>query len=572
MLRRLATRRLGLEPGALAHLVARGDTSNRAGTRASSSGSARPSARVVVVGAVQTQAAFELSRGDGAAELHVDAARLSAQLAALRFDAKPGSVRIVAPDTNVGADSDRPLVCVVGLGSPSSTNQTQPATATSTTTSTASIANAASINANTNAINNANTVRTAAAAAVKAVRALDPTTPFDIAFGPLNALFAKPAAEAALLTAYHYSVNKTKKSADLSLRLLDTTNSDANAAWHEGLILAAAQNSARLLMETPANLLTPSLFAVRAKELLLSTNNKNIQVNIQDQKWIEHQKMLSFLSVGRGSAEPPKFLEIKYEGNKETNNKFPLALVGKGVTFDSGGISIKPSASMADMKGDMGGAAVVVGAIEAIAALNLPINIIACIPLTENMPSGTATKPGDVVIARNGKSIEIDNTDAEGRLILADAISYVCDTYSPAALVELSTLTGAIDVALGYPYAGVFTTSDALWHNLHGAARLAGEGFWRMPMDSDAYLPMIKSNVADLKNVGGRSAGSCTAAVFLQEFVGRGVEFAHIDIAGVMKQTGSHGILARGMTGRPVRALVEFAKNIVLNGSKNRII
>ncbi|KAJ3059666.1 hypothetical protein HDU99_006252 [Rhizoclosmatium hyalinum] len=215
---------------------------------------------------------------------------------------------------------------------------------------------------------------------------------------------------------------------------------------------------------------------------------------------------------------------------------------------------------MALMKGDMGGAAVVVGAIEAIAKLGLPINVVACIPLTENMPSGTATKPGDVVFAMNGKSIEVDNTDAEGRLILADAINYTCKTFKPKKLVEFSTLTGAIDVALGYPYAGVFTQSDSLWKGLESASKTAGDGLWRMPMDVDAYKPQIKSDVADLKNVGGRSAGSCTAAVFLQEFVEEGVEFAHIDIAGVMKQSGSYGILPKGMTGRPVRAIVEYVK------------
>ncbi|KAI9335272.1 peptidase M17, leucyl aminopeptidase, partial [Obelidium mucronatum] len=353
-------------------------------------------------------------------------------------------------------------------------------------------------------------------------------------------------AEGAVLAAFKYAENKAQKTQQIApLIYAPGAAVDTVEAWREGVVLGMAQNTARHLMETPANLLTPTLFADRAT--LLLQRLQGVSLAVHEQPWIESQKMGSFLSVARGSAEPPRFLEIKYQGSPDSSD-YPIALVGKGVTFDTGGISIKPSNDMALMKGDMGGAAVVVGAMEAIAKLQLPINVVACIPLTENMPSGTATKPGDVVIAMNGKSIEVDNTDAEGRLILADAINYTCKTYTPKSLVELSTLTGAMDVALGYPYAGVFTTSDELWNSLKEAGDVSGEGLWRMPMDVEAYKPQIKSDVADLKNVGGRSAGSITAAIFLQEFVEKGVEFAHIDIAGVMKQTGTTGILSRGMT------------------------
>jgi aminopeptidase len=263
------------------------------------------------------------------------------------------------------------------------------------------------------------------------------------------------------------------------------------------------------------------------------------------------------------------------------------------LNFFSGGISIKPSQNMGMMKGDMGGAATVASAMWGIAYLNLPLNVVAGIPLCENMPSGRATKPGDVVISMSGKTIEVDNTDAEGRLILADALTYISKTHQPHTLIDLATLTGAMDVALGEAYAGVFSTSDSLWSELNQAGEEAYEAFWRMPLHS-VYLPQITTNtVADLINTGGRSAGSCTAAVFLREFV-HGIErddgfaqaegeasteagtplqspeglkagsvrYAHIDIAGVMHTSSNSGYYAKGMTGRPTRALIEFAKKL----------
>ncbi|KAJ3005663.1 UNVERIFIED_CONTAM: bleomycin hydrolase [Siphonaria sp. JEL0065] len=470
----------------------------------------------LVLGAVQTGTGFTVSApGFSAPAL----ATVEAQLQTLRFTAKANETRTVAVENQ--------SVCVVGLGD-------KPTELTA---------------------------RSAASKATTALRALTKQKvddPFRFAIQPL-AGFSKATAEGALLAAFKYTENiKDKPQQLVPIVYAPNASVDTVNAWQEGLVLATAQNTARYLMETPSNFLTPTLFAQHAQSLL--GNLSNVTVTVRDQPWIESEKMGSFLSVARGSAEPPKFLEIAYKGNKSDSDSFPVGLVGKGVTFDTGGISIKPSNDMSLMKGDMGGAAVVLGAMEAIAKLHLKINVVACIPLTENMPSGTATKPGDVVIARNGKSIEVDNTDAEGRLILADAIHYTCQTHTPNVLIELSTLTGAMDVALGYPYAGVFTTSDALWSDLQQAGSTAGEGLWRMPMDVESYKPQIKSDVADLKNVGGRSAGSITAAVFLQEFVEEGVQYAHIDIAGVMKQTGSTGILPRGMTGRPLRAIVEYVK------------
>jgi aminopeptidase len=223
--------------------------------------------------------------------------------------------------------------------------------------------------------------------------------------------------------------------------------------------------------------------------------------------------------------EPLKFLELHYNGGDKGGK--PLVLVGKGVTFDSGGISIKPSAAMAEMKGDMGGAACVFSSLWAINKLELKINVICLIPLTENMPSGKATKPGDVVKAGNGLTIEVDNTDAEGRLILCDALHYGT-SFDPIAIVEMSTLTGAMVVALGECYAGVFTKSDFLAERLLKAGKAVDDEFWRMPM-CDSYKPQLDSQVADLKNVGGKEGGSCTAAIFLQQFVGD-YPYAHLGI------------------------------------------
>lgn len=319
-------------------------------------------------------------------------------------------------------------------------------------------------------------------------------------------------------------------------------------------VIDLAQNLARDLMNTPANLMTPTIFSLKAAELLAKM--PNVTVKIHDKSWAEKQSMNAFLSVARGSSEPLQFLEIIYQGSNPLEK--PVALVGKGVTFDSGGISIKPSAGMSLMKADMGGAAVVLAALRAIVLKSLPINVVVGIPLTENMPSGSATKPGDVVVARNGVSIEIDNTDAEGRLILADAINYIGETHNPQAVVELSTLTGAMDVALGPGFAGVFTKSDKLWNELNEAGLKAGDPFWRMPMD-DVYESLIKSQVADLKNAGPRSAGACTAAIFLQNFAYPNIPYAHIDIAGVMEE--KKGVLA-GLTGRPVRSIIEYVESL----------
>jgi cytosol aminopeptidase len=270
--------------------------------------------------------------------------------------------------------------------------------------------------------------------------------------------------------------------------------------WETGKHYAQAQNLARTWMETPANHLTPTKLAEEAGDIF--GRFENCTFKAFDLTWIKEKKMNAFLSVTKGSAEAPKFLDIVYKG-KPSSNEVDLALVGKGVTFDSGGISIKPSAGMAAMKADMGGAAVVLSALKAIVECKFPINIAVCVPLCENMPSGTATKPGDVVAASNGKTIEIDNTDAEGRLILADALVYAKEEHNPKKLIDVATLTGAMDVALGSAMAGVFTNKEDSFTSLRQVSLKTGDPLWLMPLHPQ-YSSQIKSEVADIRNVGGR--------------------------------------------------------------------
>ncbi|PPQ69986.1 hypothetical protein CVT26_013274 [Gymnopilus dilepis] len=338
--------------------------------------------------------------------------------------------------------------------------------------------------------------------------------------------------------------------------------------WERGTVYAQAQNLARTLMELPANMMTPTAFTERVKNEFEGI--PNVEIIVRDEVWAAEKNMNVFLSVTQGTSEPAKFLEIHYKGAANKDER-PLALVGKGITFDSGGISLKPGAGMKLMRGDMGGAATVVSSALAIAKLQLPINLVVSTPLTENMPGPSATKPGDIFYAMNGKSVEVDNTDAEGRLVLSDAIYYTATEYKPHTLIDVATLTGAMVIALGEVYSGVFATSDELWQQLHQAGEVEHDRFWRMPLD-DEFGPQIHSSNADLQNTGGRPAGSATAALFLKPFA-EGCEgkdgqeptmkWAHIDIAGSMEATRPGPYQEKGMTGRPVRALVEYVRRLV---------
>jgi leucyl aminopeptidase len=265
--------------------------------------------------------------------------------------------------------------------------------------------------------------------------------------------------------------------------------------------------------------------------------------------------MGSFLGVAQGSEQPPKFIVLRYRGGGPTH----LALVGKGITFDTGGISIKPAAGMEEMKGDMSGGAAVIAAMGAIARLKPAIDVTAIVPATENMPSGTAIKPGDVLRAMNGKTIEVINTDAEGRLILADALAYA-GRQQPSAIIDVATLTGAISIALGNVAMGAMTNSDALYGRVQRASEASGEKVWQLPM-YDEYKEQIKSDVADMKNTGGRGAGSITAAFFLKEFVDD-TPWVHLDMAGVDFYEKEKGVIVKGASGIPVRTLVHLALDL----------
>lgn len=367
---------------------------------------------------------------------------------------------------------------------------------------------------------------------------------------------AKSTAEGVVLGLYRFDELKT---IDVDkLKTLDeiTYVGDAEEEWIEGIELATGENHARRLAELPSNYATPTYVSEHAKELL--KNIENTEVEIHDEKWARKKNMGSFLSVADGSERPAKFLEMRYNGGSDEDK--PLVLVGKGITFDSGGISLKPSAGMGNMRGDMGGAAAVIGAMYAISKNKIPINVIGLTPLTENMPSGRATNPSDVVTASNGKTIQVDNTDAEGRLILADALVYA-ETFDPHTVIDLATLTGAIGVALGNVYMGAFTRSDDLWKEIEEAGLYSHERFWRMPLDK-LYKKQLKTPLADMNNVGGRAGGSCTAAMFLGEFIEM-ERWAHLDIAGVAWTNSVEDYQPKGMTGKPVRAIVALAEKFV---------
>nr|XP_033804608.1 cytosol aminopeptidase [Geotrypetes seraphini]XP_033804617.1 cytosol aminopeptidase [Geotrypetes seraphini] len=374
---------------------------------------------------------------------------------------------------------------------------------------------------------------------------------------------AQAAAEGAVLGLFEYNELKQKKKKPVAAQLY---GSEEKEAWQKGVLYAEGQNLARRLMEAPANHITPINFAELIEQKLREAGG-NVTVHIRSQSWIEKEQMGAFLSVAKGSDEPPVFLEIHYNGSSNTKEP-PLVLVGKGVTFDSGGISLKPSSGMDAMRGDMGGAATVCSTIVTAAALKLPMNIIGLAPLCENMPSGRANKPGDVVKAKNGKTIQVDNTDAEGRLLLADALCYAHKIDS-RAIVNAATLTGAMDVALGSAATGVFTNSSWLWTHLHEASIVTGDRVWRMPLFQHFSKQITESPLADLNNIGkySRSGGACTAAAFLKEFV-TVPHWAHLDIAGVMTNKNEVSYLRKGMSGRPTRTLVEFATRLSQDNQK----
>lgn len=406
-----------------------------------------------------------------------------------------------------------------------------------------------------NASRNMNTesLRSAIGAAVQALMADEQVDKIEID----NSVCAKTAAEASHLAIHRFDHLKTKKRLPPILSPCSLSSTNESTEWDEGSVMGKCQNFSRFLMEMPANHMTPTKFVETVKEKVESEGLSDIiSVIVRDREWISEQKMGSFLSVSAGSAEPPFLLELHYR-NSESD---PICLVGKGVTFDTGGISIKPSKGMDAMRADMGGAACVAGATIGAAQLNLPINLITLIPLCENMPSGSSTKPGDVVTAMNGITIQVDNTDAEGRLILADSLCYA-DTFKPAHVIDMATLTGAMAVALGGECVGTYSTCNTLWNALERGGYNSGDRLWRMPLFKE-YADSLKSATADVNNISsGPYGGSITAAKFLQKFV-KCKSWAHLDIAGVMDSTDSMSYLSKGMSGRPTRSVIEALKEL----------
>lgn len=317
--------------------------------------------------------------------------------------------------------------------------------------------------------------------------------------------------------------------------------------------LTQAQSSAigmRLtqdLANMPPNFCTPSYLAGTAEELAAQYG---FEVNVLDRDQMIAMGMGSFMAVAQGSEEPPKLICLEYMGGKI--DEAPIALVGKGVTFDTGGISLKPGLGMDEMKYDMGGAATVLGVFKALGELKPEINVVGVIPATENMPSGKAVKPGDVVTSLSGQTIEVLNTDAEGRLILCDALTYAQETYQPKQIIDMATLTGACIIALGHHVSGIMGNNQALVDALLASGNQTYDRFWQLPLGEE-WDEQIKSNFADMANIGGRTAGTITAAQFLARFT-KEVEWAHLDIAGTAWTSGND----KGATGRPVPALVDF--------------
>jgi len=379
--------------------------------------------------------------------------------------------------------------------------------------------------------------------------------------GPLTAAEAEAASLGLAAGSWDFKELKTAPPTDEQrTALTDATVLAAdNAAAERGVraarAIAEGHALARRLGMLPGNVCTPDYLADTARDI---AKRFGMIVTTLGREAMAREKMGSFLSVAQGTSQDPKLIALEYRGG--TKGAPPVALVGKGLCFDSGGISIKPAQGMEWMKFDMCGAAGVLGAMEAIGRLELPINVVGLIGSTTNMPSGEAVKPGDVVQASNGKYIEIINTDAEGRLVLADVLSFA-KRFSPAAVVDAATLTGACVIALGHTATGVMGNDEALVQEVLDAGKRSGEPGWPLPLWDD-YKELIKSDIADVKNSGGRPAGTITAALFLKEFA-EGYPWVHLDIAGTAYTESDLGTVPRGPTGVPVGTFVEFVRGRV---------
>ena len=364
--------------------------------------------------------------------------------------------------------------------------------------------------------------------------------------------------EGAILASYRFDRFKSKKDDDDSAKRLEELTVLGDGGLAEAIesarVGAEAENFARELQDLPSNVVTPSYLAGRAQAI--AEEHASVSCEVMGRQQIKEKGMGGLVAVSQGSAEEPQLIALRYQagGDGET-----LGLVGKGVTFDSGGISIKPSAGMQEMKMDMSGAAAVLEAVSAIAKLEVPINLLAVIPSTENLPSGTAVKPGDIITQLNGKTVEVNNTDAEGRLILADALAYSVELGADR-LIDLATLTGAVIIALGSTYAGLISNDDALATEVEGAASRTGELAWRLPLHPE-YKELTKGTAADLTNASSkRKASTIYAGSFLEEFVG-GKPWVHLDIAGTAWDVGREYV-GKGPSGFGTRLLIDLARSL----------
>ncbi|MDA7963897.1 leucyl aminopeptidase [Ruegeria sp.] len=358
-----------------------------------------------------------------------------------------------------------------------------------------------------------------------------------------------------VLRSYDFDVHKTKESDPAGdITIAHNKPDEAEAAFAPLYAVADGVRMTRDLTNEPANVLTTTEFANRLEEM----RALGLEVEVLDEDQLAALGMRTLLSVGQGSDSPSKVVVMQWNGGDKDDA--PLALVGKGVVFDTGGISLKPAAGMEDMTMDMGGAGVVAGTMRALAKRKAKANVVGLVGLVENMPSGNATRPGDVVKSMKGDTVEIINTDAEGRLVLCDVMWYAQDRFKPVGMIDLATLTGAIIIGLGHENAGVFSNNDTFCDAFLKSAKAEDEGAWRMPL-GPKYDDLLKSRIADMKNVGGRAAGSITAAQFLQRFVKEETPWIHLDIAGVASVSAETSYAPKGATGWGVRALSRFVQD-----------
>ncbi len=414
-------------------------------------------------------------------------------------------------------------------------------------------------------------LRQATGTAAKAIRALGAKSLAMPALDPATHLTTLPSrrrlrdaaqalVEGALLALYQFTTYRTERKDELKpMRQMTLVVSDPRAlaevqqGVRQGRIIGEATAFVRDLCNHPANVVTPTYIATEARK---AAKERSVSCTVLDRPQMQRLGMGALLGVAQGSHEPPKFIVLEYRGGPRSER--PVALVGKTITFDSGGISLKPADNMEQMKADMTGGAAVLAAVRAAAQLRLPLNILAVIPATENMPGGRATKPGDILKSLSGKTIEVINTDAEGRLILADGLTYAT-RYKPSVLVDIATLTGACVVALGNHAIGVLGNNERLIGELKIAGEQCGERAWQLPLWEE-YYDQIKSDVADVKNTGGRPGGTITAAAFLSKFVGDAV-WAHLDIASTDWSDREQAYIPKGATGVGTRLLIQFLCN-----------